>query len=66
MSVLDTLADRARALRPHIVLPEGDDPRIVGGAARAAADGLAKITLLRDGDGAGEGGGLVVPNRANL
>ena len=51
MSVLDTLADRARALRPHIVLPEGDDPRIVGGAARAAADGLARITLLRAGAG---------------
>ena len=47
MSVLDTLADRARALRPHIVLPEGDDPRIAKGAQRAAADGLAKITLLR-------------------
>jgi len=51
VSVLDTLADRARALRPHIVLPEGDDPRIVGGAARAAADGLARITLLRAGAG---------------
>ncbi len=52
MSVLDTLADRARALRPHIVLPEGDDPRIVGGAARAVADGLAKITLSCDGGAA--------------
>jgi len=52
VSVLDTLADRARALRPHIVLPEGDDPRIVGGAARAVADGLAKITLSCDGGAA--------------
>ena len=62
VSVLDTLADRARALRPHIVLPEGDDPRIAGGAARAAADGLARITLLRDGGGAtGEGVETVDP-----
>ncbi|MCY4065377.1 MAG: phosphate acyltransferase, partial [Rhodospirillaceae bacterium] len=62
MSVLETLADRARALRPHIVLPEGEDPRIAGGAARAAADGLARITLLRDGGGrAGEGVETVDP-----
>ncbi|MDE0150593.1 MAG: phosphate acetyltransferase [Rhodospirillaceae bacterium] len=61
MSVLETLADRARALRPHIVLPEGGDPRIAGGAARAAADGLARITLLRDGGGAGEGVEIVDP-----
>ena len=41
MSVLDTLAARAQALRPHIVLPEGEDPRIIEGAQRAAADRLA-------------------------
>lgn len=62
MSVLETLAGRARALRPHIVLPEGDDPRIAEGAARAAADGLARITLLRAGGGrAGEGVEVVDP-----
>lgn len=63
MSVLESLADRARALRPHIVLPEGDDPRIAGAAARAAADGLARITLLlRDGGGrAGEGVEVIDP-----
>ena len=62
MSVLETLADRARALRPHIVLPEGEDPRIAGGAARAAADGLARITLLRDGGGReGEGVEVIDP-----
>ena len=63
VSVLDTLAERARALRPHIVLPEGDDPRIVEGAGRAAADGLARITLLRSGGtkDAGEGVDVVAP-----
>lgn len=46
MTVLNAIADRARALCPRIVLPEGDDPRIVDGAQRAAAEGLAQITLL--------------------
>ncbi len=65
MSVLEILAGRARALRPHIVLPEGDDPRIAEGAARAAADGLARITLLRDGGGrAGEGVAVISPGES--
>ena len=62
MSVLDSLADRARALRPRIVLPEGGDPRIAEGGQRAAADGLARIALLRDGGGrAGEGVEVIDP-----
>ena len=66
MSALDTLAARARARNPHIVLPEGDDPRIVEGALRAAADGLARITLLRSGEAgrAGEGVEIVDPATA--
>lgn len=48
MSVLDAIAAQARARCPRIVLPEGDDPRIVEGAARAAADGLARVTLLAE------------------
>lgn len=44
------------------MLPEGDDPRIAEAAQRAAADGLARITLLRrESGGAGEGIGVVVP-----
>lgn len=50
MSVLATIADRARALCPRIVLPEGDDPRIIEGARRAASDGLARIALLAEPD----------------
>jgi len=65
VSVLDTLADRARALRPHIVLPEGDDPRIAAAAQRAAADRLAKITLLRaEGGVAGAGVDVISPAEA--
>ena len=63
LPLLETLAARARASCPHIVLPEGHDVRIVEGARRAAADGLARITLLRAGgdNSAGEGVDIVVP-----
>lgn len=50
MDVLDAIMAASRAAQPHIVLPEGDDPRIVEGAARAAGEGLARITLLGDTD----------------
>ncbi len=45
-SPLPALHARARAARHHIVLPEGTDPRVRDAAARASADGLARITLL--------------------
>ena len=38
--------EKARAKKRHIVLPEGADPRIVEGAARAVEDGLAEVTLI--------------------
>ncbi len=47
MTLIDDLLDRARAHPRHIVLPEGEDPRIVKGALKAASEGLAQITLLR-------------------
>jgi phosphate acetyltransferase len=46
MNEFDRLLDTARARPKHIVLAEGHDPRIVEGAVRAAADGLARVTLL--------------------
>lgn len=45
-SVLRDLIEAARRLERHVVLPEGEDRRIVAGAARAARDGVARITLL--------------------
>ena len=48
MKPLDDILRRARTLCPRIVLPEGEDPRIVAGAARAQADGLARPVLLGD------------------
>ncbi len=46
MSALDDLVDAARAAPRRIVLAEGEDPRIVEGAVRAARDGVARITLI--------------------
>jgi phosphate acetyltransferase len=44
--LLSTLKNRARAHRKHIVLPEGEDPRVQAAAAKITAEGFAKITLL--------------------
>ena len=46
MLALDRIVDKARLSPRRIVLPEGMDGRIVAGAARAASEGLAEITLL--------------------
>ncbi len=46
MEILETLRIRARAFPQHIVLPEGEDRRVIAAAARIAAEKLAKITLL--------------------
>ena len=46
MEILEKLKRRARVYPQHIVLPEGEDPRAMQAAARAAKDGSAKITLL--------------------
>ncbi len=46
MSLLEKLRARARAHPQHIVLAEGEDPRVIEAAARLAAEGAARITLL--------------------
>ncbi|WP_116134202.1 phosphate acetyltransferase [Tropicimonas sp. IMCC34043] len=46
MSVLNNIATLCRTARPHIVLSEGEDPRVAEAAVRAGAEGLARITLL--------------------
>ena len=46
MNLLDQLKNRARAARQHVVLPEGEDKRVIAAAARVAEEGYAKITLL--------------------
>ena len=47
-ATLRGLVQAARRQPRHVVLPEGDDPRIVAGAARAAREGIARVTLLGD------------------
>jgi len=46
MDIVEQLTARAAADQKHIVLAEGHDRRVVRAARRAAADGIARITLL--------------------
>lgn len=49
-SFIDTLIDRAKADKKTIVLPEGNDERILGAAQEALAQGIANIIILGDAD----------------
>jgi phosphate acetyltransferase len=46
MSFLDRVYERARAIRPRVVFPEGDDPRVQEAAKRIERDGLGVVQLL--------------------
>lgn len=46
MRLLQDILDRARAARRHIVLPEGQDIRVMRAAVLAVDQGLARITLI--------------------
>ncbi|MXX17641.1 MAG: phosphate acetyltransferase [Gammaproteobacteria bacterium] len=46
MSLLTAIADKARTSRRHIVLPEGDDVRVMQAAAALREDGIAEISLV--------------------
>lgn len=46
MRLLDRIYDAARARPAHVILPEGQDPRVREAAAIAAGEGLARITLM--------------------
>jgi phosphate acetyltransferase len=46
MTLIENLKARARTAPQRIVLPEGEDPRIVEAAGPATREGFAKITLL--------------------
>ncbi len=45
-NIMETIKTKAAALGKHIVLPEGEDSRVVEAAATAAKEGIAKVTLL--------------------
>ncbi len=46
MKVIETLRSRARTRPQRIVLPEGEDSRVIAAAGTIAREGLANITLL--------------------
>src|SRR5271169_2029187 len=46
MTLVEKIKARARVHLQRIVLPEGEDPRIVSAAAAVTKEGFAKITLL--------------------
>lgn len=46
MALMDTIKAKAKADVKHIVLPEGNEPRIVEAAAIVAKEGIAKVTIL--------------------
>jgi len=48
MTLLDTVTRRAVLSPGRLVLPEGEDPRIVVAAARLTQQRMAKVTLLGD------------------
>ncbi len=46
MGFLEELQDRARSVGGHIVLPEGDDPRVIEAAFTLRAGDICRVTLL--------------------
>jgi phosphate acetyltransferase len=46
MAFLEQLPDRARAVDGHVVLVEGDDPRIVEAAGALRGERIARVTVL--------------------
>lgn len=50
MTILDSLVDRACQSPARIVLPEGEDPRIIEGAVAASAKGFATPVLIGNPD----------------
>ncbi len=46
MSILQSIIDKAKTVRARIVLPEGEDPRVVRAAVQARDSGIASIIML--------------------
>ena len=46
MNFLDTIIPKAKAAQKHIVLPEGQDPRVIKAAALLAEQGICAVTVL--------------------
>lgn len=46
MSFLDRVFERARAIRPRVVFPEADDPRVQEAARRVEREGLGHVEVV--------------------
>ncbi len=46
MHLFEKLASRARSFPQRIVMPEGEDPRVVAAASRIAREAFARVTLI--------------------
>src|SRR6266700_593418 len=46
MTLVEKIKARARARPQRVVLPEGEDPRVICAAGAIAREGIAKVTLL--------------------
>ncbi|HRO14890.1 MAG TPA: phosphate acetyltransferase [Paracoccus sp. (in: a-proteobacteria)] len=67
MKPLDRIFEAARARPAHVILPEGEDPRVRAAASIAAAQGLARITLMGgDAPGADRLDAATAPDREQL
>ena len=50
MNAVSRIKERAKQNKRHVVLPEGTEPRSIQAAKKLAAEGIAAVTLLGDGD----------------
>ena len=50
MSVLENIKKQASLLNKNVVLPEGEDSRVVLAASLAVKEGIARVTLLGNPD----------------
>ena len=48
MTILDDITAASSAAQPRIVLAEGEDPRVVEAALRAAKEGVARISVVAE------------------
>ena len=46
--ILESIMKKASALQKNIVLPEGEDSRVVKACVETVKEGFAKVTLLGD------------------
>ncbi|QQS39968.1 MAG: phosphate acetyltransferase [Acidobacteriota bacterium] len=46
--ILQTIRERASYDKKHIILPEGEDPRVVAAAEMCVRDRIARVTLIGD------------------